>query len=103
MARSWGTPQVSDQQRKILAGAGKEQPGRSESQGAWVFKQKGKFKYPGLKAADLTRQIRAENHPLDLGIMRSLATFATGVSMMCTKLQGLKSGREMSKWKENVN
>lgn len=67
------------------------------------FQAEGKFQVPGLKAADVTRQIRVKDCSLDLGIMRSLATFATGVSMMCTKLQGLTSGREMSKWKENVD
>lgn len=53
--------------------------GKNELKGDRVFKQKENFKYSGLKAADVTRQIRVENHPLDLGIMRSWVTFATGV------------------------
>lgn len=76
---------------------------KSELRGGWVFKQKGNFKYPELKVLDVTRQIRVENHSLDLGIMRSLATFATEISMICTRIQGLKSEREVSKWKENVD
>lgn len=76
---------------------------KSELGGDWVFKQKGNSKYSELKVLDVTRQIRVENHPLDLGIMRSLATFATEVSMICTRIQGLKIEREVSKWKENVD
>lgn len=102
----WGTAQVNGsaegnpkraRKRTIREGM------KSELRGDWVFKQKENFKYPELKVLDVTRQIRVENHPLDLGIMRSLGTFATEVSMICTRIQGLKSEWEVSKWKENVD
>lgn len=87
----WGTAKVKGSAERDPRRARKRtiregMRGKSELEGDWVFKQKGNFKYPGLKAADMTRQIRMESHPLDLGIMRSSVTFATGVSMMYTRL-----------------
>lgn len=68
-----------------------------------AFQAKGNTKYSGLRAADMTRQISMENHLLILGIMRSLTTFAIGVSAMCSRLQSLKNEWVMSKWKESVD
>lgn len=91
-----------DQQRQIGKAPGKEQSGRErksshEPQGderKFISQVQGKFQVPRIEGADMTGQIRTENHPWDLKIRRSLATFVAGVPRkggVCSRLQGLKS------------